>query len=51
MGEEVGGGRPEGLSVEDGRRAAISLTSDDGVCICLLESSQLEGLYIENIVL
>ena len=47
----MGGGRPEGLSVEGGRRAARSLTSDDGVCVRLLESSQLEGVYIENIVL
>ena len=46
----MGGGRSEGLSVGDGRQAAVSLTPD-GVRIPLLESSQLEGLYIENIVL
>ena len=47
----MGGGRPEGLSVGDGRQAAVSLTPDDGVRVPLLKSSQLEGLYIKNIVL
>ena len=48
----MGDGRAEGLSVkEDGRQVAISLTPGiDGRHIRILESSQLEGSYIGDLL-
>ena len=45
-----GDGRAEGSSaVGDGGQAAISLIPDiSGMHVCLFESSQLEGFYIED---
>ena len=48
----MGGSRAEGLSgIGDGGQAAISLTPDvDGMHVLILESSQLEGLCVENLL-
>ena len=48
----MGDDRAEGLSVtEDGGQAAISLTPGiDGTHIRILESSQLEGSYVGDLV-
>ena len=50
--EEVGDGRAEGESaMGDGGQAAISLMPDiDGMHVCIFESSQLEGLYVEDLL-
>ena len=46
------GGRAEGSpAVGDGGQAAISLMPDiDGMHVCIFESSQLEGLYVEDLL-
>ena len=51
-GEEVGDGRAEGSSaIGDGGQAAISLTPDvDGTHVHILESSQLEGSYVGDLM-
>ena len=47
----MGDGRAEGLSaIEDGGRAAISLTPDDGTHVHIFESLQLGSLYVENLL-
>ena len=48
----MGGGRAEGLSgIGDGGQAAISLTPDaDEMHVHILGSSQLEVLYVENLL-
>ena len=51
-GEEVGDGRAKGLStVWEWRQAATSLESDiGGTHIHIFESSQLEDLYVEDLL-
>ena len=48
----MGDGRAEGSSaIGDGGQAAISLTPDvDGTCICIFESSQLEGSFVGDLL-
>ena len=48
----MGDGRAEGSSaIGDGGQAAISLTPDiDGMHICILESSHLEGSYVGDLL-
>ena len=48
----MGDGRAEGSSaIGDGGQAAISLTPDvDGTHIHIFEGSQLEGLYVEDLL-
>ena len=48
----MGDGRAEGPSaIGDGGQAAISLTPDaDGTHVHIVESSQLEGLYVGDLL-
>ena len=48
----MGDGRAERLSaIGDAGQAAISLMPDiDGMHVCIFESSQLEGLYVEDLL-
>ena len=47
----MGDGRAEGWSAIDGGQAAISLTPDvDGMHIHIFGSSQLEGLYVGDLL-
>ena len=47
----MGDGRAEGCQQKETGPAAVSLTSDiDGMHVCIFESSQIEGLFVGNLL-